>query len=141
MLILVTNRAKIESGAILPLLVSVSHIVISYCNVGSALPIIKRNTGTLFVLSLLFDDTDDVNDPGAFTRKAAALILKYIELHVPRCVVCQCEAGISRSAGTAAALAKIYNGDDTPFFRLPYIPNRLIYRTILSVYAEMNRRN
>jgi len=47
-------------------------------------------------------------------------------------IVVHCEAGVSRSAGVAAALSKIYLGDDTEFFGLCYIPNRLVYNTILN---------
>jgi len=55
-------------------------------------------------------------------------------------LICQCDAGKSRSAGTAAAFGKILNGDDTFIFDNPqYIPNRKIYRTILEVfYLEYN---
>jgi predicted protein tyrosine phosphatase len=47
--------------------------------------------------------------------------------------VVHCNAGISRSAGAAAALSHIYNeGDDSWVFRSPrYIPNMLVYKTIL----------
>lgn len=48
-------------------------------------------------------------------------------------VVCHCEAGISRSAGVAGALAKHFNGDDSKFFKSPYLPNRLVYRTLLNL--------
>jgi protein-tyrosine phosphatase len=48
-------------------------------------------------------------------------------------IVVQCEAGISRSAAIAAALANIYLGDDEPYFRTS-MPNMLVYRTILRTY-------
>lgn len=47
--------------------------------------------------------------------------------------VCHCEAGISRSSGVAAALAKHFNNDDSKFFKYPYLPNRLVYRTLLNL--------
>lgn len=46
-----------------------------------------------------------------------------------------CEAGISRSAGVASALAKIYNKDDSFYFKY-YVPNRYVYSTILKTYYE-----
>jgi predicted protein tyrosine phosphatase len=62
-------------------------------------------------------------------------------------IVCQCHAGISRSSATAAALSKILNNDDMWVFeneRFTYtstwsvnerwVPNNLIYRTILNIY-------
>jgi predicted protein tyrosine phosphatase len=46
-------------------------------------------------------------------------------------VIVHCGAGVSRSAGLAAALAKWYNGSDLEFFKPPYAPNMLVYRTML----------
>jgi len=48
-------------------------------------------------------------------------------------VYINCVAGISRSAGVGAALSKIYNNDDSYFFNR-YLPNMLVYRTILNTY-------
>jgi hypothetical protein len=51
--------------------------------------------------------------------------------------ICQCDGGVSRSSGIAAALSYILNQDDTWVFNDPrYLPNRLVYRTILDVYYE-----
>ena len=48
--------------------------------------------------------------------------------------ICQCDGGISRSAGTAATLSYILSQDDTWVFNSPrYLPNRLVYPTILDV--------
>jgi predicted protein tyrosine phosphatase len=47
-----------------------------------------------------------------------------------------CDAGISRSAGVAAALSKIFLGTDEEFFKAPYHPNRLIYRLILELHES-----
>jgi len=47
-----------------------------------------------------------------------------------------CDAGISRSAGVAAALSKIFLGTDEEFFKAPYHPNRLIYRLILDLHMN-----
>jgi hypothetical protein len=49
--------------------------------------------------------------------------------------ICQCDAGISRSAGTAAALSYIETQDDAWVFTDPrYLPNRLVYRTLLDIH-------
>lgn len=42
-------------------------------------------------------------------------------------IVVHCEAGISRSAAVAGALNKHFLGDDSVFFKFPYLPNRLTY--------------
>lgn len=47
--------------------------------------------------------------------------------------ICQCEAGISRSAGVSAALASVYQGyeaEQSIFKDRRYLPNRLVYRTV-----------
>jgi predicted protein tyrosine phosphatase len=64
-------------------------------------------------------------------------------------IVCQCHAGISRSSATTAALSKILNNDDMWVFENKHfvytsgwsvnerwVPNNLIYRTILKIYNE-----
>lgn len=48
-------------------------------------------------------------------------------------IVVHCEAGISRSAAVAGALSKYLLGDDSKFFRTPYLPNRMVYRTLLNL--------
>ena len=92
------------------------------------------------VLRLKFDDVTPSTvfgrDTNLFTPKDAKLILKFANriwneadvLHI------HCEAGISRSAATAAALSKIYLGNDEEFFVPPFWPNAFVYRTILNVH-------
>jgi len=47
-------------------------------------------------------------------------------------LVVHCEAGISRSAGVAAAISMHFNKDCSEFFENgKYIPNRLVYKTLL----------
>jgi predicted protein tyrosine phosphatase len=51
-------------------------------------------------------------------------------------IVVHCEAGISRSAGVAAALSKWLNGDDMFFFET-YCPNNLVYTRVLhAIYGD-----
>jgi len=46
-----------------------------------------------------------------------------------------CEAGWSRSPGIAAALSKIFTGDDMKWFS-KYCPNRFVYRLIMNEAVE-----
>ena len=46
-----------------------------------------------------------------------------------------CEAGISRSAGIAGALSKIYNKEDSYYFK-HFCPNMFVYTSILKEYYE-----
>ena len=66
------------------------------------------------------------------TREDAQAILAFVREHLDQVglIVCQCEAGVSRSAGIAAALSRILQGDDSYFFA-NYWPNQWVYRAIL----------
>ena len=47
-----------------------------------------------------------------------------------------CAAGISRSAGIAAAISKFYTNDDQ-FFYNNYVPNRYVYMRVLEALNEL----
>lgn len=89
---------------------------------------------------LIYFDEDMAKNLLNFVRE----YLFYIDL-----IVCQCHAGISRSSATAAALSKILNRTDMWVFENDHfiyssgwsvnerwVPNNLIYRTILKMYYE-----
>ena len=61
-------------------------------------------------------------------------------------IICQCQAGISRSAGVASALIKQHGMDDIGIFKNGlYMPNLLVYKKMLEVFnipvddAELKR--
>jgi predicted protein tyrosine phosphatase len=113
-----------------------THVVISIRSNGAKqveLPYVESRIGTLF---FEFHDLDEpIGDLELFSKEQAETILLFVEglKDIVDLVVCQCEAGISRSAGVASALSFIYNGDDSYFFR-NYLPNRRVYRLILETY-------
>ncbi len=90
------------------------------------------------VLKLKFDD---VTEDGAFgfciTDEDAAAIrtfIKSVEDKVQRLIV-HCEAGVSRSAGVAAAITKALHGDDMPIFNsTQYCPNMTCYKKVLLAF-------
>ncbi len=92
------------------------------------------------VLGLQFYDID--NDYGkylAMTEEQAGLIAELVKIWYGNydVIIVQCEAGISRSAGIAAAIAKWATGDDSEYFdRGRYIPNRRCYRLVLERLME-----
>lgn len=87
------------------------------------------------VLRLWFDDVESGRD--CIKTEDAEEIKRFVELHKDDPIIIHCDAGISRSAGIAAALMKYYNGDDTPIFDNPrYCPNMLCYRTMLNALME-----
>ena len=47
-----------------------------------------------------------------------------------------CDAGVSRSAGVAAAISKVLTGDDEYFYTCGlYVPNPLCYRKVLNAFG------
>lgn len=67
-----------------------------------------------------------------FSNEQADEILKFVKEMYDRVEVflVHCEAGISRSPAIAAALTKIYGGDDSFYFE-NYNPNMLVYNKLL----------
>lgn len=87
------------------------------------------------VLRVWFDDIE--SGTNCMDADHAKAIKQFIQNHLNRNIIVQCDAGVSRSAGVAAALMKYYNDDDTPIFDNPkYCPNMLCYRTMLNVLMD-----
>ena len=87
------------------------------------------------VLRLVFEDSDD-SERGMSVDQALQVrdfVLRQVKRGITRCVV-QCEMGISRSAGVAAAISKHINDDDSLFFSY-FIPNMNCYRKVLDAFA------
>jgi len=137
---LVLSRQKIESN-IAKYNPSYNHIVISIRDRGSKLARLAHNSARLGVLHLEFDDIDQIvpYHPEAilFSPSQAKKILCFVNryIHQIDAIVVNCEAGISRSAGVAAGLSKIYNENDAHFFK-HYLPNRHVYNIILKEYHK-----
>lgn len=103
----------------------------------------KRSYNGIFaVLPLEFDDFTQVYPkhviyglsrlPVFFDNKFADKILNFVQINKKfvDLIICKCEAGISRSAGVAAALRKLFSQDVEDVFRRA-VPNTLVYSTIL----------
>ena len=147
--IMVTNRFIINE-----LEFQLPHIVISITDDPEHFPQIKEKNCKGILRIAVWDTEDGENfrsihnfaaseipSDRIFNNLHAKRILKFVFNHIKdiRLIICQCDMGLSRSAAIAAALAKILNNDDEEFFQSPYIPNQLIYRTILNEYQNMKR--
>ena len=84
------------------------------------------------LLQLAFADTADSERHDAFTASLAADVLDFVEEVWDRVEVLliHCEAGLSRSPGVAAALSRIYYGDDGPWGEYDF-PNSLVYQRLV----------
>lgn len=143
---LITNRNRITS---LDGLLHSKHIVISMCEPDMNLdfPVLPKNPNRLGVLQLSFADLDNINDAKQIgqghylmTKEQAEEVVAFVSKHVNsiETIVCQCDGGISRSSGMAAALSKILNGDDSWVFdSKEYVPNMLVYRMIINTWYNL----
>jgi len=66
------------------------------------------------------------------TEQDAEKIIAFVRENLDhvKLIVCQCEAGMSRSAAIAAAISRMLQGEDEFFFE-HYWPNRWVYQKIL----------
>ena len=109
-------------------------------------PFITRENNILALLPLTFCDAEK---PGldVYGRMAGAedlmqeedarQIRDLLEQYPDLDVIVHCDAGMSRSAGVAAAIVEASGGDQSRIFDSPcYDPNLHCYRVLLNVLAE-----
>ena len=72
-----------------------------------------------------------------FSQAHAKKILDFYHKykHTVKTFIIHCTAGISRSAGVAAALHRIHYNEDDQTYWTKYLPNMLVYRTIIRVHC------
>ena len=130
----VLNRQKAKAYS-LNTKKQIKTAIISICDIDKEYNKIKiTNDNVCKTLFLRFEDTADPDSDFAITTKDADKIAKFVknlDKDIEQIIV-QCEAGVSRSAGVAAAILKHYSGDDSQIYDNPkYIPNNLCYRKVL----------
>lgn len=116
------------------------YIVISFTDVDSEDADIKVEGNCKAIYRAKFHDTDRTNEQFLgvtlvpITEKQATEIWEFFKQYkdTVNTTIVHCEAGISRSSGCAAALAKAIDESDMRFFA-SFCPNRLVYRSILNV--------
>lgn len=97
---------------------------------------------------VLFIDFFDIDKPVKHDKygelrpisdRQADRIAKFVHNHIDdvELVVCQCEAGISRSAGIASGLSAVINGDNSEFHKRHYRPNIAAKVAIQKAYAKL----
>lgn len=81
-------------------------------------------------LYLCFDDIDeDFDDYLSMTQEQAEQVVDFVEKYKSSpLLVCQCEAGVSRSGAMAAAIVWYLTGDDSQVWNNRYLyPNKHVY--------------
>lgn len=117
------------------------HVIISITDEDMPDADIKPLDGCKSILRLKFADLcrNDIEIEGddliLFNDGMGKRILQFINYHIKDLdtIIVHCEAGVSRSAGCAAAIAKILLNDDLIFFK-KYHPNRLVYSILISEF-------
>lgn len=89
------------------------------------------------LLRLVFEDTARPDTPESFTPAQAAEILDFVarvwdQIEV---LLIHCDVGLSRSPAVAAALSRIYYGENGWWYELDF-PNRLVYELLLETHAR-----
>lgn len=110
--------------------------IISISNIDQPSPDFNMDGANGLVESCLlsFDDVE-CGEKGCITAQDADRIASFVRSiegrdDIERLVV-HCGAGVSRSAGVAAACSLYLFGDDSEFFGSKYCPNRTCYRMVL----------
>lgn len=108
------------------------HIIISITDPDARDCELLANDTRLGVLRLKFWDIDQ-HIPGydeVYGTMLAKQVRNFVNSFDVSYVIVHCEAGISRSAGVAAALNKYHNGSDEFYFK-NYRPNQRVYSKTL----------
>ena len=114
------------------------HISISSSTTG--LLYLPTNDFRRMIMYCHFYDLDSpyiIKSYKIFDEKEAKRIWYWVKQYLKDVdmIIVNCEAGISRSAGVAAALSKVLNGDDSYYFK-NYSPNMLVYRKLLEEHCN-----
>lgn len=117
-------------------------LVISIRTFGDLLPIeLADNSIANLIHTEFFEFNDEIVDlpqlhciQTADAVRIAETVFKYKD-KVSQIIV-HCDAGISRSAGVAAAISKFFNNDDMIFFTTIYTPNMTCYSEVLFALHE-----
>ena len=118
---------------------SLSSIMISISDpseMNAKAPFKTTQNGIKSILRLYFEDKE--RGDGTMTREDAVSIRNFVEAFPDaQQIIVHCGAGISRSAGVAAAILKRFTGSDERIFQNPrYCPNMHVYRMLLNEFYE-----
>jgi len=98
---------------------------------------VLSETNRVGLLRLVFDDITQPETPRSFTPALAAEILDFVAnvWDKVEVLLIHCDVGLSRSPAVAAALSRIYYGDDGPWLEFDF-PNRLVYEVLVATHPR-----
>ncbi len=115
----------------------VPHVIISITSHTADVASLRLNDMCRGVLRLSFVDAEAPSalhtEASLFSQAQAGELWNFTQQHVAEIerIIVHCDAGVSRSAAVAAALARVLNGDDAEFFAGRYRPNMRVYRLLI----------
>ena len=135
----VMSRAKAQQFSYSAHHATIAIISISDCD--KEFPNLRNNPGNgiVYQSKFHFDDVDD-GDTHCITDTDAMGIATFVFSIKDKAnlLIVHCEAGVSRSAGVAAAIMKFIDDDDTPIFdSYEYRPNMTCYKKVLRALFEL----
>lgn len=139
MLFWILSRKEMEEEAGF---INTPHMVISISDEGSPKTEFTKNDYRKGLLRVKFDDVDSKTD-GQYpiTQSEAINIARFVNVHKDKVnlIVVHCEAGISRSSATAAAIAFFLDKPTSMdiFKDCRYRPNMLVYRKVMQAFLEL----
>ncbi len=121
------------------------HVIISITSHVDDVASLRTNTSCRGVLRLSFVDVEapSVHYPEEvlFSASQATSIWDFVDGHRAKIerILVHCDAGVSRSAAVAGAIARAWNGDEAEFSGGRYRPNGRVYRMLLDAHARRAR--
>lgn len=110
-------------------------------------PFCSKENRVSAVLPLSFSDADgpgkdvyglDVDEEDLMNDEDAVKIARFVNENRDKLIIVHCDAGISRSAGVGAAIAKYFTGNADTFFNSGrYSPNMWCYSKTMMALLEM----
>lgn len=116
-------------------------LIISISSYEASIPLYLAEFHINLVHTEFFNFNDEILELLIFhsiTDEDARRIAKTVKKYQDKVkqIYVHCDAGISRSAGVAAAISKYLNNDDFKWFVSPYCPNMTCYTKVLSALNE-----
>ena len=120
------------------------HIIISICEPHKEYANVNENDLCQGVLRLKYTDEDDIErarkigqEHLLMTDEQAHDVVEFVKKYADNVnlIICQCDGGVCRSSGTAAAISLILDGTDKWVFdNNAYIPNMFVRRKIIEAH-------
>lgn len=116
-------------------------LIISISSFNNHIPLCLAEPHLNLVHTEFFNFNDEILELPQFhaiTNEDANRIARTVKKYQHRVnqIYVHCDAGISRSAGVAAAISKYLNNDDFKWFVSPYCPNMTCYTKVLFALNE-----